>query len=118
MAPWPSSSLLTRLATSQLKVCSGNPASVLVPVVWQFLVPPRPVGTWVLMLSSFAPAVPGIEEDDLAGERSGGRQAATSAQRRHLDRSRGLGSLGRNRARSAQKPGPDHGDQGSGAEHT
>ena len=42
-----------------LKVCSAYPSSVAVPVVWQSLVPPRPVGTWVVRVPSFAPLCPG-----------------------------------------------------------
>ncbi len=34
-----------RSTVSQLNVCSGYPSFVEVPLAWQSLVPPRPVGT-------------------------------------------------------------------------
>ena len=49
----------TRRVVSQVKVCSGYPSSVEVPLAWQSLVPPRPVGTWRLIDPSLAPLWPG-----------------------------------------------------------
>ena len=55
---WSSSARISS-TVSQLKVCSGKPSAVLVPVVWQSLVPPRPVGTWRVIEASLAPLCPG-----------------------------------------------------------
>ncbi len=43
--PRPVSACRMRSVVSQVKVCSGKPSSVEVPLAWQSLVPPRPVGT-------------------------------------------------------------------------
>ena len=49
----------TRSVVSQLKVCSGYPSLVEVPLAWQSLVPPRPVGTCLLIEASLVPLWPG-----------------------------------------------------------
>ena len=49
------SSARSRNAVSQVNVCSIYPLLVEVPLVWQSLVPPRPVGTWRLMDASLDP---------------------------------------------------------------
>ena len=46
--PRPVSACRTRSVVSHVNVCSGYPSSVAVPLAWQSLVPPRPVGTWRL----------------------------------------------------------------------
>src|ERR1700739_784247 len=48
-----------RSTTSQLKLCSEYPPSVVVPVVWHSFVPPRPLVTWRLIEASLAPLCPG-----------------------------------------------------------
>src|ERR1700745_182681 len=48
-----------RSTTSQLKLCSEYPLSVVVPVVWHSLVPPRPLLTCRLIEASLAPLCPG-----------------------------------------------------------
>lgn len=45
--------------TFQLKVCSGKPESVAVPLVWQSLVRPRPSLTCRVIERSLAPLCPG-----------------------------------------------------------
>jgi len=42
-----------------VNVCSGYPSLAEVPLVWQSLVPPRPVGTCLVSDASLAPLCPG-----------------------------------------------------------
>ena len=48
-----------RSTTSQLKLCSEYPLSVVVPVVWHSFVPPRPLVTCRVIDPSLAPLCPG-----------------------------------------------------------
>src|ERR1700757_4472908 len=48
-----------RSTTSQLKLCSEFPLSVVVPVVWHSFVPPRPLLTCRVIEASLAPLCPG-----------------------------------------------------------
>jgi hypothetical protein len=48
-----------RSTTSQVKACSAKPSLVAVPVVWQSLVPPRPLVTCLVSDESLAPLWPG-----------------------------------------------------------
>ena len=76
---------------SQLKVCSGKPSSVVVPLAWQSLVPPRPVGTWRVIEASLAPLWPGSRKTIMPAMLAGAAWVTGRGQRRRGEQQAGGG---------------------------
>ena len=88
-AEWLSCLARMRSIVSHVNVCSGKPSSVEVPLAWQSLVPPRPLGTWRVIDASLAPLWPGSRKTTIPAMFAGRRPRTRRDRHRGSDEQAG-----------------------------